>query len=186
MGPDVAFLSEMLNSQLAFPLSQEDPAAITSIPGFLQAVRSEPRFAMHLADIHEEAQQLGKDLLSEEYDDGNPGQLVERALDELGQKLAPGPPLDEYGRRAPTIRSLLHDMHHPFVLPFPVASGEATGRISVLLVELEKLANLAPPILQLETSGHETMVARNKKVQWRARLRTRADPSVWAAAAGGR
>ncbi len=178
MGPGFAYLNELLDGQLGFLLEQEDPAVITSVPGFLQALRSEPLLSIHLADLHEEAQQRGQGLLAEEHDGGNPSMLIELVLDELGTKLTPGPLADLYGRRAQTIRGLFYDLHHPFVLPFPAASREATGRVSLLLVELEKLAELAPPLLQLESAGHMTMATRNTEVQERARLRTRTDPGV--------
>jgi hypothetical protein len=146
MGPGFAYLNELLDGQLGFLLEQEDPAVITSVPGFLQALRSEPLLSIHLADLHEEAQQRGQGLLAEEHDGGNPSMLIELVLDELGTKLTPGPLADLYGRRAQTIRGLFHDLHHPFVLPFPAASREATGPCQLAPSRARKAGGASAPL----------------------------------------
>lgn len=124
MGPDATYLSQMLDRQLAFLIEQEDHAVITSIPGFLQALRREPQLAIHLGDLHDEAEALGRALHAEEYDNGNPGQLLELGFEEIGSKVQPGAALDAYSRKAPAFRGLLGDFNHPFVLPFPGRSGK--------------------------------------------------------------
>ena len=87
MGPDTAYLSQMLDRQLAFLIEQEDHAVITSVPGFLRALRREPQLAIHLSDLHEEADALGRTLHIAEYDGGNPGQMLQLGFEEVGSKL---------------------------------------------------------------------------------------------------
>jgi hypothetical protein len=179
MGPDATYLSQMLDRQLAFLIEQEDHAVITSIPGFLQALRREPQLAIHLGDLHDEAEALGRALHIEEYDGGNPGQLLELGFDEVGSKLLSGAPVDAYLQKANAFRGLLGDFNHPFVLPFPGTSREAVGRVATLLVWLSQLAELVPSgVLQLQTSGHTGMAERNDRIQESARFHTRTDPGV--------
>jgi hypothetical protein len=179
MGPGAAYLNQMLDRQLAFLLEQQDHAVITSIPGFLQALRREPQLAIHLSDLHEEADALGRTLHVAEYDGGNPGKLLQHGFEEVGNKLLPGAPLDAYREKATAFQGLLGDFNHPFVLPFPSTSREAAGRVSTLLVWLNQLAELLPsPAVQLQTSGHIEMAERNDRVQESARFQTSTDPGV--------
>lgn len=179
MGPDATYLSEMLDRQLAFLIQQDDHAVVTSIPGFVQALRREPQLAIHLADLHGETEEYGRALQAEEYDGGNPGQLLQLGFDEVGSKVQPGAPLDAYSQKVHAFRGLLGDFNHPFVLPFPGTSHEAVGRVATLLVWLRQLAELVPSgVLRLQTPGYTAMAERNNRIQENARFQTRTDPGV--------
>ncbi len=180
MGPDTTYLHELLDGQLAFLLAQDDDVALLSVPAFLQALRREPQISIHLDDLRVEADELGRELQEVEYDGGNPGQLVQLAWEELGQKLPRGPALAALGDEARQFTRLLGEMNYPFVLPLPSASRAKLGRVDRLLATIDKLKTAAAPtpILEIESSGFDRMVRRNSEVQQRARLRTRGDPSV--------
>jgi hypothetical protein len=179
MGPDATYLSEMLDRQLAFLVEQEDHAVVTSIPGFLQALRREPQLAIHLSDLHDEAEALGQALHVEEYDGGNPGKLLQLGFEEIGTKVQPGATLDAYTQKALAFEGLLGDFSHPFVLPFPGTSRETVGRVATLVLWLNQLAELVPSgVLQLQRAGHTGMAERNDRLQESARFRTRTNPGV--------
>jgi hypothetical protein len=59
-------------------------------------------------DLRADADQIGRELKDEEYDVGNPGLLIERASDELGQKASGRPHVEHRaitGRRSqPSLR----------------------------------------------------------------------------------
>jgi hypothetical protein len=178
MGPDLPITTELLEGQLAFLMEQDAPARVTAVPGFLRALRTEPRLAVHLADLHVEAQEIGRTLQAEECEDGNSAAMLELAFEEVWQKLPRDSLPDEYSLRIGRVDELLPDVHRPFVLPFPPNSDQSTGRVSILRGVLDDLAKRAPPILRLETSGHEKMVADDRELQARARIATRSTPSV--------
>jgi hypothetical protein len=179
IGPDIAYLNELLEGQLAFLLAQAGGAAIIATPGFLQALRRDPRLAIHLGDLHAEAERLGERLQDEEHDKGNPAKLLELAFDEAGTRVPREQLAGRLGVRMREFQSLLGTHHHPFVLPFPSTSSEALGRISSMLLTVDQLAEATPePIVQMHTSGHQDMAARNERVQEHARVSTRTDPAV--------
>jgi hypothetical protein len=173
------YLSELLDGQLGFLLAQSHGAAVTAVPGFLRALRSDPRLAIHLDDLHAQAERMGDTLQAEEHDGGNPARLLEIAFEEAGTKVPREQIAGRLAGRMRNFQSLLGQHHHPFVLPFPSTADQAVGRISTMIITVEQLAAATPgPILQLETTGHTRMVAQHEDLQERVRISTRTDPSV--------
>lgn len=150
-----------------------------AVPGFLHALRSDPRLVIHLADLHAEAERLGQKLQDEEHDSGNPATLLELAFDEAGTKVPRDQLTGRLTQRLRTFQSLLGQHHHPFVLPFPNTSNEALGRISSMIVTVDQLAAVTQgPLVQTETTGHQSMVERHEILQERVRTSTRTNPAV--------
>jgi hypothetical protein len=81
VGAGAAYLNQMLDRLLAFLIEQQDHAIIASIPGFLQGLTREPQLAIHLSDLHTEADALGRMLHVAEYDGGNPGKLPQLGIE---------------------------------------------------------------------------------------------------------
>lgn len=177
--PD-AELSDLLDGQLAFLLDQQGGSALLAVHGFLQSLRREPRLAIHLDDLSAEADTLGRELRQEEYNGGNPGQLLELCWDEIGQKAPPGPALDAFGRKASRFKSLLGDFDHPFMLPIPSTNKEPLGRVTTLVEMVNELVEAVrpTPILEVEATGFQNMFRRNAEIQKAARVTAGGEPSV--------
>lgn len=173
------YLRELLDQQLAYLLEQRGREALLSVPSFLGAIRRESQIAIHVDDLRAEAQRLGESLRAAEYDEGNPGQLLELTHEELRQKVPQGPVFNTLLRGSQSFSSLLGDFDHPFTLSLLTASDEPMGRVNQLLAMVTEAAQVTSiPILQFEAGGFQAMVARNTRVQRTARLRTHGEPAV--------
>jgi len=141
--------------------------------------RRDSQIAIHVDDLRADGERLGEDLRAEEYDGGNPGQLLELAHDEIGQKVPRGSALDALVSGSRSFASLVGDFDHPFTLPLLSVSHEPMGRVSQLLAMINAVAEATPvPILELQATGFQTMLGRNTRIQRRARLRAHGEPSV--------
>ena len=181
MSSDLSPIRELLDDQLTFLLDQRDSInVVLSTPGFLRALRREAQLAIHLDDLHVEADRIGRSLHELEYDNGNPGMLIEHVWEELDDKLPRSSFHQVANARDRETRQLLGDFHHPFVLAVPRDDTRPLGRVSRGIELIQRLAATpgAPPILDMDTSGFQNMVRRNQNVQIGARLRTRNDASV--------
>lgn len=133
------FASEKLNRQLGYLAGSPDPEFLFGVGDVLRSLEGDTELASHITDLCHEADDLGKELQADEYDGGNPGQMLEILWDDLGRQLT-GPQREQLVATDPEFRALLNDLDHPVVVPLdPNGGGEDGGRVGRMLKLMDEL-----------------------------------------------
>jgi hypothetical protein len=133
------FAAERLVRQLAYLASLTDEEFLFAAGDVLRSLEADLQFAAHIEDLCHEADDLGKELQADEYDGGNPGQMLGHIWEDLRRRLT-GPQHEALIAANSEFHAIFGSFDHPVMVPLdPNGGREDAGRVGRMLHLLDEL-----------------------------------------------